>query len=353
MSSSNTMKAAQFDENTKEVKINDIPIPQVTDDNQILVKIASASLCHSDLMLLDGAFPGPGRPVALGHEGVGYVQKTGKNVKGFKEGDRIGFLYVTGCCFECEGCQIHNLNCENGQARLHGFSEDGFFAEYALVDYHNAITLPDSLDMKSSDPIFCAGITAYHAVNECELQPGQWLAVIGCGGLGLLAIQYAKAMDLRVVGIDVNDEVLASAKAAGAEHTYNSMRDKDYVEELKKATRGGAHAAAVFSAAKPAYDGALNVLRMNGLIMAIGLMSRPLEINSIAFMRGLFRIKSTATGPPHKMPPALKFTADHGIKTNVAYYKLEDIHEMIDLMKSGKSKGRMAVLFGDEAKSNF
>ncbi|KAK5002565.1 hypothetical protein LTR28_011261, partial [Elasticomyces elasticus] len=98
MSSATTMKAAQFDENTKEVKINEIPVPQISDESQILVKIASASLCHSDLMLLEGAFPGPGRPVTLGHEGVGYVQQTGKNVKGFKKGDRIGFLYVTGCC---------------------------------------------------------------------------------------------------------------------------------------------------------------------------------------------------------------------------------------------------------------
>jgi len=78
--------------------VNDIPVPTVSDGNEILVKIASASLCHSDLMLLDGAFPGPGKPVTLGHEGVGYVEEIGAKVKGFKKGDRIGFLYVTGCC---------------------------------------------------------------------------------------------------------------------------------------------------------------------------------------------------------------------------------------------------------------
>lgn len=93
-------------------------------------------------------------------------------------------------------------------------------------------------------------------MKECDLEPGQWLAVIGCGGLGLLAIQYAKAMGLRTVGIDINDDVLSAAKAAGAEQTYNSMKNKGYAEELKKFTGGGAHAAAVFSAAKPAYDGA-------------------------------------------------------------------------------------------------
>jgi propanol-preferring alcohol dehydrogenase len=193
----------------------------------------------------------------------------------------------------------------------------------------------------------CANIrhVAYHAVNECELQPGQWLAVIGCGGLGLLAIQYAKAMGLKVVGIDINDTILAGAKAAGADLTYNSMTNATYAEELKMATDGGAHAAAVFAGSKPAYDGAPNVLRMNGLIMAIGLMSKPLEINSIAFMRGLFRIKSTATGPPHKMPKAVEFTAKHNITSQVGFYKLEQINEMIESMKSGKSTGRMVVLF--------
>ncbi|KAI9877857.1 MAG: hypothetical protein M1830_002631 [Pleopsidium flavum] len=339
------MRAAQFHEDTKKVQVNDVPIPEISRDNQILVKIASASLCHSDLMLLDGSFPGPGRPVTLGHEAVGYVEKCGSRVKGFKAGDRIGFLYITGCCFECEGCQVHNLNCETGNAQLHGFGEDGFFAEYALVDYQNAIILPQNMDMKTSAPVFCAGITAYHAVNECDLKPGQWLAVIGCGGLGLLAIQYAKAMGFRVVGLDINDNILAAAKEAGAEFTFNSMTNKEYAKELKEATGGGVHAAAVFSGSKAAYDGAPDVLRMNGLIMAIGLMSRPLEINSIAFMRGLFRVKSTATGPPWKMPKAVDFTAKHDINTNVSFHKLDDINDMIEKMKTGKSMGRMAVVF--------
>lgn len=191
---------------------------------------------------------------------------------------------------------------------------------------------------------------AYHAANECELQPGQWLAVIGCGGLGLLAVQYAKAMGFRVVGLDINDTVLASAKTVGADMTSNTMTKKNYASELKSSTNGGAHAAAVFSGSEAAYVGAPDVLRTNGLIMAIGLTAKgltakPLEINSTAFMRGLFRIKSTATGPPWKMPPAVDFTAKQGIKTDVSIHMLEDIDTLIDMMKGGKSTGRMAVAF--------
>ncbi len=221
------------------------------------------------------------------------------------------------------------------------------------------------MDSKDSAPIFCAGITgkfaetpavsaipltrrrlAYHAVNECELSKGDWLAVIGCGGLGLFAIQYAKAMGFKTIGIDVNDATLTLAREAGADLTFNSMTQRaTYVDELKKATGGGAHAAAVFSAAKPAYDGAPAVLRMGGLIMAIGLMAKPIEIDSIAFMRGLFRIQSTSTGPPHKMPKAIEFSAKHNIKAKVSEHSLEDLPNMIEMMRNGTSTGRMAVVF--------
>jgi D-arabinose 1-dehydrogenase-like Zn-dependent alcohol dehydrogenase len=132
---------------------------------------------------------------------------------------------------------------------------------------------------------------AHHAIAECDLKSGEWVGIVGCGGLGLFGIQYAKAMGLKVVGIDINDETLVAASKAGADHVFNSMTNKTYAEDLKKATNGGVHAAVVFAGSKPAYDGAPTILRMNGLIMAIGLMSTPLEINTIAFMRGLFRIK--------------------------------------------------------------
>lgn len=138
--------------------VNEVPIPEPT-ENQFLVKIASASLCHSDMMAIEAPRT---EPVTIGHEGVGYVtDKIHPSAvgKGFKEGDAVGFLYIVGCCFECEGCQIHNLSCSSGKQLLQGFTTDGFFAEYAVVDYHNAVILPSTLDIKTAAPIFCAGIT--------------------------------------------------------------------------------------------------------------------------------------------------------------------------------------------------
>ena len=143
--------------NLWKVVVNDVAIPE-PGENQFLVKIASASLCHSDMMAIEAPRE---KPVTLGHEGVGYIEKLHPSSvgKGFKEGDAVGFLYIIGCCFECEGCQIHNLSCSSGKQLLQGFTTDGFFAEYAVVDYHNAVILPSNLDVKTSAPLFCAGIT--------------------------------------------------------------------------------------------------------------------------------------------------------------------------------------------------
>lgn len=143
----------------------------------------------------------PDYPVTLGHEGVGHIESIGSSVptKDFKVGDAIGFNYFIGCCFECDGCMVHNLRCETGNQKLQGFYVDGFFAEYAVVDWQNAIKLPQNLDMSKSAPLFCAGITAFHSVDSCELKAGDWLAIIGCGGLGQYAIQYAKAVGARLI----------------------------------------------------------------------------------------------------------------------------------------------------------
>jgi propanol-preferring alcohol dehydrogenase len=101
------------------------------------------------------------KPVTLGHEGAGYIEKLhpSSEGKGFKVGDEVGFLYIIGCCFECDGCQVHNNHCTRGQAQTQGFTFDGFFAEYAVVDWHGAMVLPKGIDVKLASPLFCAGCT--------------------------------------------------------------------------------------------------------------------------------------------------------------------------------------------------
>ena len=159
-----------------------------------------------------------------------------------------------------------------------------------------------------------------------------------------MGIRFAKAMGLQVIGLDINDEVLQEAKESGADIVLNS-RNSDVEKEIRKATDGGADAAVVFSAAQAAYDTATKTLKVGGILMVIGLPNKPIGFPALDLMRKLYQIRSESTGPPQQMPRAMDFISKHGIKPKVAQYKLDDIHEMIDLMQSGKSKSRMAVVF--------
>ncbi|KAL5363717.1 chaperonin 10-like protein [Aspergillus floccosus] len=338
------MKAAQWDPSQGRAVVNTIPMAQPA-PNQILVKMASASLCHSDLLCIER--PGLTEPFTIGHEGAGYVVEVGSAVpdKGFKSGDPVGFLYINDCCFECEGCQVHNMNCTRGQPAVAGFGKFGFFAEYAAVDWQNVIALPSVLPPEKSSAIFCAGITAFNCVDSCELKPGQWLAVVGAGGLGQLGTQYAKAMGLNVAAIDINDDALALCKKQGADVTINST-STTYVEDVKAATGGGVHAATIFAGSNPAYKSALPILRCGGLLMAVGIAPQELGVSTMDLVTGVYRIRGDSTGIPSRMPRAVEFTAKHGIMPEVDIRPgLETVDSMVSEMREGRSSRRMGVVF--------
>ncbi|KAH7127305.1 hypothetical protein EDB81DRAFT_697483 [Dactylonectria macrodidyma] len=341
------MLAAQYNKHTKKVEVNRVPIP-ICKDNEILIKTRCASLCHSDLMLFWGhtAEEPLEDTVTIGHENTGYVTSVGMNVKNFKVGDQVGCLGCSYACYDCEGCQVHNLFCEKGTGRMHGFSCPGHFAEYSVCDSRNAMVLPAGMDMITSAPLFCAGVTAYHAIKGCQLQEGQWVAIVGCGGLGHLAVQYAKAMGLKVVGLDISNSQLEDARASGADHIINTMDTPDFEKSLKKITGGGCHAAAVFSSSNAAYDSSLQTLsRINGLLMVAGIPKRSLTVNALDILLGKYRIAGRSSGVPKDMPEAIEFSHKHGIKAHITTFtSLNDIHKVIDLMQSGKSSGRFGIV---------
>ncbi|OAA53617.1 alcohol dehydrogenase [Niveomyces insectorum RCEF 264] len=341
-----TMKAGQWDPKQKKVVVNEVPVPE-PGPNQFLVKIKSASLCHSDLMNMEN--PARDYPVTIGHEGVGHIVQFHPSAedKGFKLGDAVGFGYFLDCCFECEGCMLHNAQCHLGTAKVAGFAVDGFFAEYAIVDYHNGIVLDEAVwDLRTASAIFCAGITAFNSVDSCALQPGQWFAVVGCGGLGQLAVQYAKAMGLHVLAIDVQDANLAAARDQGAEQTFNSRTDPDYVAKIKALTKGGVHAVAVYTNVAPAFRQAPKVLRGGGTLMIIGIPLDPIEYSCMDLVLGLYQIKADSTGIPQRIPKAIEFSAKHNIRPVVDVRGgLDQLAGMVQEMQEGRNTVRTAVVF--------
>ena len=188
---------------------------------------------------------------------------------------------------------------------------------------------------------------AFHCVDSCELRPGDWLIIIGCGGLGQLATQYAKAMGFRVIGIDINDEILALVKAQGADVVFNSRTNKKYVQEVRELTDGGAPAVAVFSNADAAYASAPALIEFGGILMVVGLPYNPVKFNALEIAKGTYRIKGDSTGVPARMAKAIKFTAKHNIQPEVDIRpSLECVPRMVDDMRQGNYTKRMVITFG-------
>ena len=190
---------------------------------------------------------------------------------------------------------------------------------------------------------------AFHAVDKCEIDAGQWLAIVGCGGLGQLATRYAKAYGLKVLCMDLDDQKLETCKRHGADATINVKTNTKFYKDVRKLTgKRGVDAAAVFSDSQAAYNTAQRVLDFNGILMVVGLPEDNLKLPAFPISLGLVRVRGAGTGTAAEMKKAVDFTAKHKIIPEVQYRKLEEMPEMWQEMKSGGPQRRMVVLFGDQ-----
>lgn len=238
-----------------------------------------------------------------------------------------------------------NMWCKKG-CKIQGFQRDGYFQEYCVVDGRNTFIIPDSYDIYSAAPLFCGGVTAFHAVEECELKPGQWMVIVGAGGLGQMAVQYAKAMGIRIIAIDINDDPLQEARKFGAEYIFNSKTEAGYVDKILEITDGGAAAAVNFTASKPSYDSMPPMIRpVTGILMVVGVPHEPLTFDAFSIIFRRFIIKGACIGTCYNFKPCLEFSAKHNIKPSIEFFSLEDVPKMMDTMREGKLKGRQAVRF--------
>ena len=216
-----TMKAAVVHEFGKPLVIEQVPVPE-PGPGEVLVKIVASGVCHTDLHAAAGDWPvKPNLPFIPGHEGVGIVSALGEGVTDLKEGDKVGIAWLHDACRNCEYCETGwETLCE--AQHMSGYTVNGTFAEYAIGAAPFVARLPDDVDFAAMAPILCAGVTTYKGIKETEARPGEWLAISGIGGLGHVAVQYAKAMGLHVVALDVADEKLALAKELGADVAINA-----------------------------------------------------------------------------------------------------------------------------------
>ncbi|MCW2758916.1 MAG: alcohol dehydrogenase [Nocardioidaceae bacterium] len=261
------MKAAVVTQFGQPLEIVDRPTPEPT-AQQVLVRMEACGLCHTDIHAADGDWPAkPTPPFVPGHEGVGIVEGVGSAVTNHELGDRVAIAWLGRACGECRYCiDGRETLC---QTQLNsGYSIDGAFAEYAVVDARFATTVPDGIDPLDAAPLTCAGVTSYKAVKVARVEPNENVAVFGIGGLGHLAVQYAHIVGGTVIAVDVEEEKLQLAKELGADHVVNA-REVDPVAAIQEL--GGADVALAFAVSPKSFEQAFRSLRPGGRLVCVAM----------------------------------------------------------------------------------
>lgn len=335
-----TMKAAVVREFGKPLTIEEVPIPTPNDD-QILVKIIATGVCHTDLHAAEGDWPvKPNPPFIPGHEGVGTVVAAGKNVRNVKVGDVVGIPWLHTACGYCVHCLgSWETLCESQQNT--GYSVNGSFAEYALADPKYVGHIPAGVDPIEIAPILCAGVTVYKGLKVLNAKAGDWVAISGIGGLGHVAVQYAKAMGFNVAAIDVDDAKLDLAKRLGASVVVNA-RQHNPADYLQKEV-GGVHGILVTAVSEKAFEQAIGTVRRGGVISLNGLPPGdfPLPIFSMV-LKGI-TVRGSIVGTRLDLQESLEFAAQGKVKATVKADKLENINDVFERMHKGQIEGRIVL----------
>jgi propanol-preferring alcohol dehydrogenase len=339
-----TMKAAVVRAFGKPLVIEEVPVPRPR-AGEVLVQVRACGVCHTDLHAARGDWPvKPTPPFVPGHEGVGYVTDVGPGVTHLREGDRVGVPWLYTACGHCTYCWSGwETLCE--AQRNTGYSVNGSFAEYVVADADYVGRLPAKADFIEVAPVLCAGVTVYKGLKMTEARPGDWVVVSGVGGLGHMAVQYARAMGLAVAAVDVDDQKLDLARRLGAAVTVNA-RSTDPAAYVSKEIRG-AHGVLVTAPSPKAFEQALGMVRRGGTVVLNGIPpgSFPLPIFDTV-LRGV-TVRGSIVGTRLDLQEALAFAGAGAVKATVQAVPLETINDVFERMQAGQIEGRVVLKFGD------
>ncbi len=334
------MKAAVVRQFRAPLVIEELAVPTPR-PGQILVKYEATGVCHTDLHAANGDWPvRPNPPFVPGHEGVGFVAAVGAGVKRVKEGDRVGVPWLHSACGYCPHCRTGWETLCASQSNT-GYSVDGTFAEYGLADPDFVGTLPNGLEFGPAAPVLCAGVTVYKGLKETEVRPGEWVAVSGVGGLGHMAVQYAKAMGMHVVAADIFEEKLALAKQLGADFTVN-CKDKDAIEQVQKAT-GGVHGALVTAVSPIAMEQAFGFLRSRGTMALVGLPPGMISLPVFETVLKRITVRGSIVGTRQDLEESLQFAVEGKVTPHFSWESLENINAIFHRMEAGQIDGRIVL----------
>jgi propanol-preferring alcohol dehydrogenase len=335
-----TMKAAVVREFKQPLVIEGVPVPTPR-PGQILVRIAASGVCHTDLHAADGDWPvKPKPPFIPGHEGVGHVAAVGANVSHIKEGDRVGVPWLYTACGHCRHCLGGwETLCESQQNT--GYSVNGGFAEYVVADPNYVGHLPENVSFVDIAPVLCAGVTVYKALKATDTRPGDWVVVSGIGGLGHMAVQYAKAMGLNVIAVDVDDAKLDLARRLGALLGVNA-RKVDPAAFVKKEV-GGVQGVLVTAVSPKAFEQAMGMVGRGGTVSLVGLPPGDFPLSIFNTVLNGITVRGSIVGTRLDLQEALDFAGEGKVKATVATERLESINDVFSRMRAGDLQGRIVI----------
>lgn len=314
------------------------PIPE-PGTGQVLIKVEACGICHSDQIFKEGHWPGMKFPFVSGHEVAGRVEKVGPGVSRFKSGQRVGVGWNGGYCSHCEPCREGEFPfCTTGATT--GASFDGGFAEYMVAPETAVAAMPDGIDPVEAAPLLCAGITTYNALRNSGAKSGDLVAVQGIGGLGHLAVQFARQSGYRTVAISRGMDKEAFAKELGAHHYIDDSKG-DAAAQLVKL--GGAKVILATAPNAKAISGLAGGLRYKGKLLIVAAPHDNIEVSPLLLLMGSRSVAGWYSGYAKDSEDALAFSALTGVRPKVEVYPLAKIEEAYARMLSNKARFRVVL----------
>lgn len=331
------------------VKEVDIPKPKY---KEVLIEMETSGICHTDLHAANYDWlVEPKYPLIPGHEGIGKVVALGEGCTRLKIGDRVALAWLHDACGYCEFCLTgRETLCPN--QNMSAYTKDGSYAEYAIGHEDYVGLVPEKLDIVTGAPIVCAGVTTYKSLKQTKAKAGNFVAVIGVGGLGQMAIQYAKAMGLRPIGVDLQDEKCELALKSGAEYAFNSAKDPKFIEKIIEVTGGGVHAVVNTSVHPSAAEQGMDMLRRGGRQVLVGLPAKD-KHGKDDFKVSIFwsvllerELAGSIVGTRQDLAEALEYAAEGKVKSEVTkVVKLEEVADIFEKLQKGEFLGRAVIDF--------
>ena len=349
------MKAARIVNVNEPLQVQDVQTPKPK-DSQILVKVQSVGVCHSDVHVWEGYYEGiSGQqlkttdrgvkyPLTPGHEIAGIVDSLGEQVEGFSKYEKV-LVYPWVGEGMCPACKIGQENlCD--KPRSLGIYSDGGYAEYVLVpNYKYLVKIGDDMDTDISAPLACAGLTAYGAIKNANLKPDDNVVIVGTGGLGLMAIQLAKAVTgARIIAMDIDDKKLEVAKKEGADIIVNSKKDDPVKAIMELTGKLGADAVIDFVNATKTVETDIEFLRRRAKLLLVGLFGGELKLSLVTMPTRAYKIIGSYTGSLEDMVELVSLAKRGVIKQVVSKrFKLNQAGEALQMLKDGKIVGRGVI----------